>query len=61
MLVTSEEKFHKVAAEVAENAKANVTAKKNEKEAAKKNLDTGESSDIYKVVKMVLERNFDPV
>mmetsp|Transcript_37581 Transcript_37581/g.96143 ORF Transcript_37581/g.96143 Transcript_37581/m.96143 type:complete len:1017 (-) Transcript_37581:98-3148(-) len=57
----SEEKFHKVAAEVAENAKANVTAKKNEKEAAKKNLDTGENSDIYKVVKMVLERNFDPV
>jgi hypothetical protein len=50
-----------VVAEVTENKDAAANAKKNQKGVAKKETDTGESSDIFKLVKMVVERNFDPV
>eukprot|EP00191_Tetraselmis_sp_GSL018_P015096 CAMPEP_0177586164 /NCGR_PEP_ID=MMETSP0419_2-20121207/4917_1 /TAXON_ID=582737 /ORGANISM="Tetraselmis sp., Strain GSL018" /LENGTH=1007 /DNA_ID=CAMNT_0019076019 /DNA_START=41 /DNA_END=3065 /DNA_ORIENTATION=+ len=57
--VFREDNFQKVVAEVVENKQNSRLAKK--KGSAKKETGTGESSDIFKVVRMIVQRNLEPV
>lgn len=62
-MLQREDNFQKVVAQVQEAKDGSKMGGvgKGKKASAKKETDHGESSDIFKVVKMVVERNLEPV